>query len=46
MVKTVVRYHHWTPETVLNLYLDDTDFFGLIYWYNDVVQVLEELEKQ
>lgn len=45
MIKTVARYHHWTPETLKNLYLDDADFFGLEYWYNDVLVVLKELKE-
>ena len=44
MVKTVVRAHHWDPEIIENLYLDDTDFLGLLYWYNDVLDEYKEVK--
>lgn len=34
MVDTVVMEHHWTPITIDNLYIDDIDYHGLVYWYN------------
>jgi len=40
----VVREHHWTPQKIESLYLDDADFFGLIYWFNDIREVNEELK--
>jgi hypothetical protein len=44
MIKTVARYHHWTPDVLNGLYLDDMDHFGLEYWYLDVLEVIKELE--
>ncbi|PXX26281.1 hypothetical protein C7967_11543 [Thalassospira sp. 11-3] len=41
MIKSVVRYFKWTPETIDQLFLDDYDHHGLVYWYKDV----EEQEK-
>lgn len=35
IIKTVVRYHHWSPEVINNMYTDDYDHQGLLYWYND-----------
>lgn len=46
MVKTVVREHHWTPEIINGLYLDDIDRFGLEYWYNDVKECVNEIKKK
>ena len=46
MVRTVVREHHWSPTEIENLYLDDADFFGLMWWYNDILEVNEELNKK
>lgn len=46
MIRSVVREHHWSPEAIENLYLDDTDFFALEYWYNDVQKVIEGLKKK
>lgn len=44
MIKTVVREHHWTPAIIESLYLDDTDFLGLEYWYNDVCETIEKIK--
>jgi len=46
MIKTVVREHHWTPAIIESLYLDDTDFLGLEYWYNDVRETNENLKSK
>lgn len=45
MIKTIVREHHWTPEHISSLFHDGIDYFGLIYWYNDVVDTVKELKK-
>jgi hypothetical protein len=44
MVVSVVRSYKWTPQEIENLYLDDADFFGLEYWYNDAVEYVKEIE--
>jgi hypothetical protein len=44
MVQTVVREHHWQPNQINRLYLDDIDYNGLEFWYNDVVAVGKELK--
>jgi len=46
MIKTIVREHHWKPSYLSKLYLDDADYLGLEYWYNDVVEVGEEIAKK
>lgn len=46
MVKSVVREHKWTPQVINSLYLDDTDYFGLEWWYNDVCKVNEEMKSK
>jgi hypothetical protein len=46
MVRTIVRYHHWTPEYCAGLYHDDIDPFGLEYWYIDVKECLDDLKKK
>lgn len=45
MVKTVVRELHWTPNKIDKLYLDDADYSGLEFWYNDVNEVNKSLKK-
>lgn len=44
MIRMVVREYKWTPETIGNLYLDDMDFLGLEYWYNDIVSMNKRIE--
>lgn len=38
MVATVGSYHHWPPKEYESLYLDDADFFGLRWWYNQIIE--------
>jgi len=46
MVKTVVREFKWPPTVIDNLFVDDVDYKGLIFWYNDVAQVQKEIKKK
>lgn len=46
MIKTVVRAFKWTPETIGKLKLDEIDYEGLEYWYNDVCQEIERMKPQ
>jgi len=46
MIKTVVREHHWTPNYVDDLYIDEVDYFGLGFWYNDVKECHDEIKKK
>jgi len=39
MIKSVARVYRWTPEVIGNLYLDDADFLGLWYWYEDAKEM-------
>lgn len=45
MIKSVVRQYRWSPETVDNLYVDNIDYHGLEFWYNDVLEYQKEIEK-
>jgi len=46
MLKSIVREHHWSPQYLSKMYLDDSDHRGLEYWYNDVLEVGKELKKK
>ena len=46
MVASVVRSYHWTPRQIDEMYLDDEDYYGLEYWYNDVMEVSDELKSK
>jgi len=45
VIKTIVRSTRWTPHYIADLYCDDYDEFGLIYWYNDIKEQNEQLKK-
>lgn len=44
MIKTLIRFHHWTPEIIDGLYLDGADHFGIEWLYNDVVEYNREIK--
>jgi hypothetical protein len=44
MIKTVVREHHWTPDRVDQLYVDEVDHHGIEFWYNDIKEVHNKLK--
>lgn len=44
MILTVVRSKKWTPETIGRLNIDDIDYNGLIFWYNDILKEIEEMK--
>ena len=41
---TVVREHHWSPDTFNKLFLDSIDTNGLFFWYEDIVKVHTEMQ--
>jgi len=40
-----VREHHWSPQVIAGLFLDNLDEFGLIYWYDDIIASYKEAPK-
>jgi hypothetical protein len=46
MIKSVVRQHHWHPKDIDVLYIDRIDHHGLEYWYDDAVEMTDEIEKK
>lgn len=34
-IKTIARYYKWKPAEINELFCDDIDHLGLLYWYND-----------
>lgn len=45
MVKTIIREYHWTPDIIDKLFVDDIDYHGIIWHYNDIKEVNEEIQK-
>lgn len=45
-IRSIVREYKWPPHVIDELYVDDIDHHGLIFWYNDVLDMHEQLKKQ
>jgi len=39
VIKSIVDYHHWSPNVIDEMYADDLDFKGLSYWYDEIVRI-------
>lgn len=47
MIKTICRSFDWASPMIVNdMYCDEEDYFGIGFWYNDVKEQHEEIEKQ
>ena len=46
VIVSIVREHHWSPEVIGNLHYEYGDYESLMYWYNDIVKVQDELKKE
>lgn len=46
IIKSVVNHYKWTPQEVDELYCDDIDFKGLIYWYNEVKDIVSKSKQK
>lgn len=44
MVKSVVREHKWLPTQIGSLFIDDADYNGLEFWYNDCKEIQESMK--
>lgn len=44
MIKSVVREHHWPPEVIGGLFVDDEDYQGLIFWYDDILEMQKPIK--
>ena len=44
IIKSIIREHHFPPQVIDALFVDDQDYHGLEWWYNDVRQAGEEFE--
>lgn len=46
MIVSVVREHKWAPDIIGALFVDAQDYEGLEFWYNDVLECVEEMKKK
>jgi hypothetical protein len=44
MIKSVVRTHHWSPGEIGKMFLDEIDYNGIEYWYNDIDLQIKKIE--
>jgi len=45
MIKSVVRLYKFRPKDIDKLYLDDIDYHGIIYWFDDAKEYVKEIVK-
>lgn len=46
IIKTVVREHHFSMLEIDAFFLDNTDHHGLIFWYDDIKKMDDELKNK
>lgn len=46
MIKSIVREHHFPPKVIDAFFLDEIDYRGLEFWYNDIVEVDKEIKSK
>lgn len=44
MIKTVVRENKWSFLIIDDLFLDNIDYKGLEFWYDDIIAISAELK--
>ncbi|NCX55601.1 MAG: hypothetical protein EBW87_00160 [Burkholderiaceae bacterium] len=44
IIKTIVRQYHWSPAQIGDLFFDREDYYGIMYWHDDAVEVNREME--
>lgn len=40
-----MRDMKWSPDIIGDLFIDNEDYEGLEFWYDDVVKRIEEMKK-
>jgi hypothetical protein len=46
MIMSIVDAYHWTPKTIENMYCDDYDFKGIVYWYDELVRIDKKINSK
>lgn len=46
MIKSVVRESRWPPDVIGGLFIDEQDYEGLEFWYNDFKEMHDDLKKK
>jgi len=45
VIKSIVNEYHWSPKIIDNLYCDDIDHNGLIFWYENLKELHSKIPK-
>ena len=46
MAINIKRLYKSTIEEINNMYLDDADFEGIVFWNNDAIEYCKQIESQ
>jgi hypothetical protein len=42
VIKSVINHYKWPPLEIEKMYCDDFDYYGLMYWYYEVKEIVEK----
>lgn len=45
MFLSLGREHHWPPSVLGGLFFDRQDYYGLLFWYDDMVALSKKTTK-
>ncbi len=43
MIKQIVLELKWLPKDIGSLFVDEIDYLGIEYWYNEVYKMLKKV---
>ena len=46
VIKSIVRNFNWTPNVIDELFLDEIDYKGIMFWYFDLIEQKKKVEKK
>ena len=44
MVCSIMNFHHWTPETIDKLEMNDSDYKGLEFQFNNIKDYIKQIK--
>ena len=45
MIVSIARNYYWTPDEIEKLFVDSIDYKGLVFWYDDALEMQREINK-
>lgn len=46
VIKTIVKEYKWPMSEIKDLYLDDADPYGIMFWYNDIQSEVSKIKNK